>query len=193
MFRNGAVVALSVLVFGVAALVPKSCLAQSQDQSVPNFSGAWELVEIKGAMGLKPTDARFGKLMLVISHEGSQLRITQKRTRRGTLRVTEYSYYTDGRGETNIGRIDSFPYERKTESVSGWKQERLLITYSTDSSLLSPDRGVSRKDEWRLGSNSTLVLTITTVGPEPGYPGGNGTGTAGLSGYGKRKFIFRGR
>lgn len=195
MFRKRAVVALSILVLSVAAPFAYSQrgLAQSQNQSAPNLSGTWELVEIKGGMGLKPTDARFPRLMLVISQEGSQLRITQKRTIRGTVRATEYSYYTDGRGETNIGRIESFPYERKTESVSGWKQERLLIKYITEFNLVSPDRGVSRKDEWRLGSNRTLILTTTTVGGEPGfYTGGNGRETVGLRGYGKRKLIFRG-
>lgn len=66
MFRNGAVVALSVLVFGVAALIPHSCLAQSQDQSVPNLSGTWELVEDDNdAVELKPTHAGFPRLTLV--------------------------------------------------------------------------------------------------------------------------------
>ena len=155
------VAAVSLLTLSTAVLAANagSCSAQAQSQSVPNLSGTWKLVEIKYADSVRPSDPRFPKLMLVISQEGSQIRITQKRTKRGTTTVQEYSFYTDGRGETNIGRIETFPYERKTESVSGWKQESLLIKYSTDLSLMNPDRGVSRKDEWRLGSNGTLILT----------------------------------
>jgi hypothetical protein len=193
MIARRLVASVSLLTLTVAVLAAKAGRCSAQAQSVPNLSGTWELIEIKGAMGLKPPDVRFGKLMLVISQEGSQLRITQKRTIRATVQATEYSYYTDGRGETNIGRIESFPYERKTESVSGWEQERLLIKYITEFSLVSPDRGTSRKDEWRLGSNRTLVLTVTTVGGGPGVStGGNGREAVGPSGYGKRKFIFRG-
>jgi hypothetical protein len=186
------VASASLLTLAMVVLAANAGSCNAQAQSVPNLSGTWELVEIKPAMGLKPSDAKFGKLMLAISQAGSQMKITQKRTFRGTVRATEYSYYTDGRGETNIGRIETFPYERKTESASGWKQERLLIEYITESSLANPDRGISRKDEWRLGSNRTLILTITTVGGGRAFStGGNGGGAVGLSGYGKRKFIFR--
>jgi hypothetical protein len=116
MFARRLVASLSLLTLAIAVLAAKAGSCSAQAQSAPNLSGTWELVEIKRAMGLTPSDARFGKLMLAISQAGSQLRITQKRTLRGTVRATEYSYYTDGRGETNIGRIESFPYERKTES-----------------------------------------------------------------------------
>ena len=193
MFARRLVASVSLLTLAMAVLAANAGSCSAQAQSVPDLSGTWELVEIKPSMGLKPSDARYGKLMLAISQEGSELRITQKRTLRGTVRAMEYSYYTDGRGETNIGRIESFPYEPKTESVSGWKQESLLIKYITDFSLVNPDRGSSRKDEWRLESNRTLILTITTVGGGRGLStGGYGGGAVGPSGYGKRKFIFRG-
>jgi len=184
-------VSLLTLAMSVLAANAGSCRAQAQ--SVPNLSGTWELVEYDGVKQ-KTRGDKFPKLTLVITQEGSQIRITQKRTKRGTATATvqEYSYYTDGRGEKNIGRIETSPYERKTESVSGWKQERLLIKYSTEFSLMSPERGVSRKDEWRLGSNRTLILTTTTVGGGRGFStGGYGGGAVGLSGYGKRKLIFR--
>lgn len=193
MFRNGAVATLSILVLSVAALFANSHrgLAQSPNQSAPDLSGTWELVEIKGAMKLKPTERGFPRLMLVISQEGSQLRVTQKRTVHGTERASEYSYYTDGRGETNFGRIESWPYERKTESVSGWQQERLLIKYTAEFTLLSPERGARRKDEWRLGSNGrTLILTRTTVRSASGSTDDAQTVSV-VAGFEKRKLIFR--
>ncbi len=185
MFRNGAVVTLSVLVFGLAALVPDSCLAQSQDQNVPNLSGAWELIEDDNeAVKLKPNHAGFPRLTLVISQEGSLIKVTQKQIRRVTETVQEYSYYTDGRGETNLGRVELWPrYVAKFESVSGWQKERLLVRYNEEH-LRWFGRGVSdqritRKDEWRLGSvGRTLILRITTV-------------QSGVAGLRKRKLTFK--
>lgn len=78
--------------------------------------------------------------------------------------MQEYSFYTDGRGETNLGRVELWPsYVAKFESVSGWQKERLLVKYNTEHlrSIGSgvSDQWVTRKDEWRLGSDGrTLIL-----------------------------------
>ncbi|HEX3229489.1 MAG TPA: hypothetical protein VHQ95_11015, partial [Pyrinomonadaceae bacterium] len=74
MFRKRAAVTLSILVLSVATLFANSQrgLALSQNQSVPNLSGTWELVEDDNpARKLKPTDAGFPRLTLVISQEAS--------------------------------------------------------------------------------------------------------------------------
>jgi hypothetical protein len=137
----------------------------------------------------------------VISQEGSLIRITQKQIRRGTETVKEYSYYMDGRSETNLGRVELWPrYVAKFESVSGWQKERLLIKFSTKH-LRWFGRGVSdswdtRKDEWRLGpQGSTLTLRISTSRSESGglYVGATDqsqtvTQAAGLE---KRKLTFK--
>ena len=187
MFRKRPAITLSTLVLSVAALFANSQggLAQRQTQSAPNLSGTWELVEDNNdAKNLKPTDAGFPRLTLVISQEGSLIRITQKQIRRGTETVQEYSYYTDGRSETNLGRVELWPlYVAKLESVSGWQDERLLIKYSPEH-LRWFGRGVSdswdtRKDEWRLGPyGSTLILRISTA-------------REGQVGLQKRKLTFR--
>jgi hypothetical protein len=174
MFRNGAVVTLSIVVLSIAALFASSqrVLAQSPNQSGPNLSGTWELVEDHSGLKMKLKDAGFPRVTVVIAQEGAQIRITQKQIKRGTQTVEEYSYYTDGRGETNPGRVELYPrYVSKLESVSGWQKERLLIKFSTEH-LRWFGRGVSdswvtRKDEWRLGSDGgTLTLTISMVQSE---------------------------
>jgi hypothetical protein len=171
MFRKRAAVTVSTLVLTVAALLASSprVRAQSQNQSVPDLTGTWELVEDHSALKMKLKDAGFPRVTVVIAQEGSQIRITQKQIKRGTQTEEEYSYYTDGRGETNLGRVELYPrYVAKFESVSGWEKERLLIKFSTEH-LRWFGRGVSdswvtRKDEWRLGSyGGTLILTISTV------------------------------
>jgi hypothetical protein len=83
--------------------------------------------------------------------------------------------------------------------VSGWQKERLLIKFSTEH-LRTFGRGVSdawvtRKDEWRLGSDGgTLTLTISMLQSEsPGlyvgatYQSQTVTPAARLE---KRKLVF---
>lgn len=172
MFRNTALVTVSILALFVSS---QRGMAQSQDQSVPNLSGTWELIEDDNdAMKLKPTHAGFPRLKLVISQEGSLIRFTQKQIRRGAETVQEYSYYTDGRSETNVGRVELWPHSvARFESVSGWQKERLLIKYNAEHlrwiGRSVSDTWVTRKDEWRLGSNGeTLIVTISTVRNESG-------------------------
>ena len=111
MFRKRAAVTVSTLVLTVAALLASSprVRAQSQNQSVPDLSGTWELVEDHSSLKMKLKDAGFPRVTVVIAQEGSQIRITQKQIKRGTQTVEEYSYYTDGRGETNLGRVELYP------------------------------------------------------------------------------------
>jgi len=107
--------------------------------------------------------------------------------------VKEYSYYTDGRGETNLGRVELYPrYVAKFESVSGWQKEGLRIKYSNER---GPDTWANRKDEWRLGSyGGTLILTISTVRSASGglYVGSDQSQTVSVgAGLVKRKLTFK--
>ncbi|HWP52943.1 MAG TPA: hypothetical protein VN476_02360 [Pyrinomonadaceae bacterium] len=170
--RLVASVFLLTLAMAVLAANAGSCSAQAQ--SVPNLSGTWELIEYDGTKQ-KDLGDKFPKLTLVITQEGSQIRITQKRTKRGAETVQEYTYYTDGRGETNIGRLELWPREVPKldfESVSSWQKDQLVTKY--DSKLIpwtSSGQGARgfytlntvtsrRNDEWRLKADGkALVLT----------------------------------
>jgi hypothetical protein len=202
MFRNRPALTLSIFVLSVATLFAnsQSVPAQSQNQNAPNLSGTWELVEDHSGVTMKLNDAGFPRVTVVIAQEGSQIRITQKQIKRGIGTVKEYSYYTDGRGETNPGRVELYPrYVANFESVSGWQKERLLIKFSTEHLKWFgrgvADSWVTRKDEWRLGSyGATLILTISTVRRESGglYVGSDQSQTvSGGAGLEKRKLTFK--
>ena len=200
MFRKRPTVTFSILVLSAAFANSQRGLAQSQNQSVPDLSGTWELVEDHSGLKMKLNDAGFPRVTVVIAQEGSQIRITQKQIKRGAQTVEEYSYYTDGRGETNPGRVELYPrYVANFESVSGWQKERLLIKFSTEHLKWFgrgvADSWVTRKDEWRLGSyGGTLILTISTVRRESGglYVGSDQSQTvSGGAGLEKRKLTFK--
>jgi hypothetical protein len=183
------VASVTLLTLAMAVLPVNTGSSSAQAQSVPNISGTWELIEYDGAKQ-KVIGDKFPKLILVISQEDSQITITQKRTKQGVETVLEYSYHTDGRGETNPGRLELWPREvpkLKFESVSGWQKDKLVTKY--DSKLIpwtGSGKGAQgfytlntvtsrRNDEWRLQSNGkTLVLTSS----DAQVPSSTNTGSA---------------
>jgi len=188
MFRKRPTVTFSILVLSAAFANSQRGLAQSQNQSVPDLSGTWELVEDHSGLKMKLKDAGFPRVTVVIAQEGSQIRITQKQIKRGIETVKEYSYYTDGRGETNLGRVELYPRSvTRFASVSGWQEERLLIKYSGEFSLNSSS---DRKDEWRLvPGDGKLILIIATLLRQSGfYVGANSE--PGMNQLAKRELVF---
>jgi hypothetical protein len=215
MFRKGVTLTFSVLVLSVFALVAGNHigLAQSQNQSVPNLGGTWELVQLNGRKKTKQTEAKFPRLILVIAQEGSQIGITQKLIIRGTETVQSYSFYVDGRGENNDGRLEtSAPDRRGFESVSRWRKQKLVTSY--DNKVRPESGGVSispsgyktvstasrRSDEWRLSADGkSLVLTSSIVRMHsgslgPGIQSDTGfsrTPEASYAEFSKNKLVFR--
>ena len=215
MFARRLFASVSLLTVAMAVLVADGRSCRAQAQSAPNLSGTWELVEINGSKKSKQPPGKFPELTLVISQEGSEIRITKKRTRQGIQTVQDYSYYTDGRGEKNSGRTEVWgDDERGFESVSRWQKDRLVNRYdrrvtlqtgskTTSAGYTNVNSSVNRTDEWRLGRDGmTLVMTSATVGMNsPSTTGGlsdprleNGPGRDGQAAYGdfvKTKLVFR--
>ena len=111
MFRKGPTVTLAIVALSVAALLAniQRVRAQSQNQSAPDLSGTWELVEDHSGLKMKLKDAGFPRVTVVIAQEGSQIRITRKQIKRGTQTVEEYSYYTDGAARQTWDGSNSIP------------------------------------------------------------------------------------
>jgi len=178
MFARRLVTSVSLLTVAMAVLVANGRSCRAQAQSVPNLSGTWELVEYDAAKK-KTLEAKFPRLILVIAQEESEIRITQRRTQRGIEIVRDYSFFTDGRGEANVGCIEIWPRELpRFASVSGWKKDKLVIKYDNQVRLangsgMGPSSAVGfyttnsvarRNDEWRLRPDGkTLVLNISIV------------------------------
>jgi hypothetical protein len=175
MFPKGLIVGLSMLILAAAVIMVDENSCRAQSQNVPNLSGTWELIEYggttKGQLGSK-----FPQMTLVISQTASEVKITQTRIRRGVEEVQEFTYYPDGRGETNMGRVELWPRNvPRFVSVTQWQKDKLLSDYKGQLSLMTGtstkngdystrDSLAGRKDEWRLASNGkTLALTSSTV------------------------------
>ena len=220
MWARRLVASVSLLTLAIAVLAVNAGSCSAQAQSVPNLSGTWELVEFNGSKKSKQPPDKFPGLTLVISQEGSEIRITKKRIKRGIQTVQDYSYYTDGRGEKNDGRIEVWGEDvHGLDSVSGWQKDRLVtkydrgVTLQTGSkSTIGPRPGsdgyssvnssVKGTDEWRLGRDgTTLVLTTaivfinspsTTGGlSDPRLENPGRDGQAAYADFGRTKLVFK--
>ena len=190
MFPRFSIVGLSMLILAAAVIMVDANSCRAQSQNVPDLSGTWELIEYGGSTKDR-LGSKFPNMTLVISQTGSEVKITQKRIIRGVGEVKEFTYYTDGRGETNIGRVELWPRSvPRFESVTQWQKDKLFSDFKgqvnvgtgssgRDGEYLTRDSFDRRKDEWRLGSNgNTLALTsrnlrtdsslITGSQPAPG-------------------------
>ncbi len=125
--------------FLLAGFLAVPVLAQKMGVGNPDFSGTWELFESKIASPLfgyepeKTAEDRDKKIIwkFVIQHSDPVIKVTQIRitetTNPGTKEVTKseksfpvQTFYTDGRGETNIDK-DNVSYS----SVSKWDGDEM--------------------------------------------------------------------
>lgn len=171
MFARIIAAGLLMLAVSMAINIGGQANGGEQGQNVPNLSGTWELIEFDGTRKVDDI-TRFPKLTLVVSQTATEIRITQKTIRRGTELTQEFTYYADGRGETNFGRIQLWAYNQSdVESVTEWSKDKLLTRYKQRRSLVSghttKDLLAGVKEEWQLASDDkTLVLKTSHVQTE---------------------------
>jgi hypothetical protein len=168
MFAMKNITALLMLALSVALIVAAAEDSRTQSQSSPDLSGTWELIEFGGSR--KADDvAGFPKVTLVFLQTATEIRITLKVLRRGIEQTQEFTYYADGRGETNAGRIQFWPQNQSNvESVTEWSKGKLLTRYKQRRSVMEgiprSDKLDGAKEEWRLASDGkTLEMKISSV------------------------------
>lgn len=157
-----------MLTLALMVSIPGEKRVRAQGQTAPNLSGAWELIEFDGTTK-RQIGSRFPNLTLSISQTASELKITQKTIRRGVEEVQEFTYHSDGRVDTNAGRITVWRYDfPRVVSVTEWKKDKLVTRYNGRLSVKAgnPWKSTSTdaKEEWRVSSGGTkLVLTSSNT------------------------------
>lgn len=145
----------------LAALAAPAHVRQKA-QAHPDFSGTWELDRPKSDFGvfwdrpLAKTDAT-----LVVSHRDPELRLTRTLRLNGREETKEFTYYTDGRGETNASTMAGAPVGTKT----GWEREAAVAR----GRLSRPGRDgrveVEVTESWQLsGAGKTLTHRAAVKG-----------------------------
>lgn len=147
MFRK---LAVGLIVFAIAPQwLAFANQKTEQKRSVPDLTGRWVLQSKSGSHAAND-------ITLVISQTDPEITITETFVRNGS--TSEFTYYTDSRGETNLS-IDG---KQKFMSVTEWKDNTLISQFS-----LPPGRANNlvivneRVDAWSLSSDGqTLTWTI---------------------------------
>ncbi len=209
MFHNPVAI-LSILVLALAVSVgTRARRVLAQDQGVPNLTGTWELVEFNGSKQSRG-DSRFPKMTLTIRQEGPELKIIRKRIRtsrdkqiNGTEEVREFTHHTDGRDDTNLGRVDLwFDESLKNSSVTRLSGNKILTEFKEE--LAVGSGGAARgpyaltstvtkfKEEWSLDqAGNRLLLKASGIYMSSAPITADGGGGPPSAQWERLKFVFR--
>lgn len=160
----------SALIFGfIISLCASTNSQNSKSPAKPDFSGTWLLDTKKsnaGALTTRPD------LPITISHQDPEFKMVTSSEVSGQIRKHEFTYFTDGRGETNEATSVI------TSNPSGFKPEDLRNKTTESKTKWSGNKIVTRSrykvnvpggsflefeqvDEWKL-SNDGKILTQTS-------------------------------
>ena len=154
------------LVF-VTALVG-TCFGQAtKSETKPDFTGTWEvdLARNGGAASHKPA---IPPMQIKITHGDPEFKIRRKVIIDDQIQETELIYFTDGRGEINLGpdclgqrTTGSRPKQpATTTSKTSWSGNK-IVTRSQCGSRSTQE--IKETVEWRLSPNGRTLTQTATV------------------------------
>ena len=129
----------------------------------PDLSGTWELDRSKSNFGLF-SDRPLSKAdaTLVVAHREPELKITRTLRLNGQQETKEFTYYTDGRGETNPATIGGGEVKSKTK----WDGEKVAahakMTWPGQSGAAGAEMDVTQK--WQVSSDGKTLTNTTAFG-----------------------------
>jgi hypothetical protein len=139
-------------------------LTHSPAESVPNFTGTWQIDKSRSSFKSdRPLASSIasGAIKLVIDHRDPELKIEQNASLAAIHRTVVSTYYTDGREASNRGgRGESIT------STSHWDNGALV----TDLKIVRGTQSFTRRDVMRLsedGKTLTLETTRNEAGKQP--------------------------
>jgi hypothetical protein len=163
MFLNGRVLRWVVRFLIAVSLLLLAAAVGAQTPPTPDLSGTWKLVDFGGSKDT--SDRRFPKMTLIIEQQSSEIRITEKRIKRGKEEVRTFVYYLDGRGETNTSRVEVWRRaEPRFETVTRTEKGRIVTEYKRElywGTGSAPWETASRQEnQWTVNaSGQKLILT----------------------------------
>jgi hypothetical protein len=159
----------SLLLLSAHAAAAQGGVVAAAAQAKPNFSGVWiPRVEKQG----KPDAGSAGWTNVIVEQRDPELKFTliHPNPDGKTTRKLEFTFYTDGRGETNDGMVyyaliqdDKIPYT-SVASTTKWEEKTLVVVHKVVIKMLVKQWTVSVNTEvtmrWELsGDGKTLTRT----------------------------------
>jgi hypothetical protein len=151
-----------------------TALAQEKQKNVkvqnkPNLNGEWVLDRGRSNVGR----AARPDLPVKITHQDPELKIKYQFDHGGQIVEREFSYYTDGRGETNPAtmflsdgvRINARDVDKQvTKSKTRWSGNKLVTRFTLRSAIAGHILEFDVIEEWRLSDDGkTLTQTSRKV------------------------------
>ena len=142
---------------------------QGSQPAKPDFSGTWAFDPARSNVSPKST-ANAG---IKISHHDPELKISMTVTINGNPQPKEFTYFSDGRGETNpatrwisTSPDGNTPHPAETKSKTKWSGDRIVTRYTLRTRMgihISEEEIV---EEWKLSADGkTLTRTTRTILP----------------------------
>ena len=92
----------------LACAVAAAAVDDKKGKARPDFSGRWELDRSKSEYGLfEDRPLAKAEATLVVTHREPELKFVRTLRLNGREETREFTYYTDGRGESNPGAFGS--------------------------------------------------------------------------------------
>ena len=135
--------------------------ARDDKKAKPDLSGTWELDRAKSDFGLfRDRPLSKADSTLVVTHRDPELKIERTLKLNGQQEAKQFSYYTDGRGETNPATIGAGEVKSKTK----WEGDKVAahskLTWPGRDGAAGAELDVTQR--WQVSSDGK-TLTNTTI------------------------------
>ena len=135
---------------------------KKNDKPRPDLSGTWELDRPKSDFGLfRDRPVSKADSTLVVAHRDPELKITRTLRLNGQQETKEFTYYTDGRGETNPATIGAGEVKSKTKWDGDKVAARSKMTW----------RGGAEMDvtqKWQVSPDGKTLTNTTVISNQMG-------------------------
>jgi hypothetical protein len=131
----------------------------------PDLSGTWQLDRAKsdfGEWGERPL-ARADSTLL-IAHGDPELKIKRTLSLNGQEEVREFTYYTDGRGESNPATIGAGEVKSKTR----WDGDMVVAEAHVTRRGRGGDFELNVTQRWQVSSDGRTLTNTTTISNQMG-------------------------
>lgn len=131
----------------------------------PDLSGRWVLDHEEGESG-RSNPRVPGEIKLIVIHHEPEIKITRMSNSKGRQVVQETTYYSDARGEKNLGpRISTKPNNTVDEvmkSKTKWNRDKLVTQTDIHKAESGATLGMRIIDEWKLSDDGKILTQTTT-------------------------------
>jgi hypothetical protein len=134
---------------------------KKEAKAPPDLSGTWEIDRAKSDFGIfadRPVSK--ADATLVVLHREPELKITRTLKLNGQQETKEFTYYTDGRGETNPATIGAGEVKSKTKWEGGKVAARAKMTWPGQNGAPGVEMEVTQK--WQVSSDGKSLTNTTT-------------------------------